>query len=140
MGNNTSNFFENSLKFTNENFILSLEDIIKSRIRTFNIFVLKFQVDNSLNIEFIDADGQKTERNNWYKAFQGVSYLLFNVLLSGFNQTMYGEHSVARTEDSMALFQNTAKSPIFRQNLIFLIFNKADLFERKLFDYPEKYP
>lgn len=53
---------------------------------------------------------------------------------------MYGEHSVARTEDLMALFQNTAKSPIFRQNLIFLIFNKADLFERKLFDYPEKYP
>lgn len=124
--------------FQSQNYQLSDDDILKARIRTVGIANLQFKV-NQINVNLVDVGGQKTERKNWENCFKNVSYLLFVVSLSDFDQIMFEDGKTSRSLDAQQLFGNMANNSIFMNKNVFLVLNKLDVFEKKLRDYPEKF-
>ena len=139
LGDNASFFLDSTKRIAKEKYVPTDEDILKSRIRTSGISSLQFKINNSIKTELVDVGGQKCERSKWQRCFQGVDYLIFVVSLSDFNQSMFEDETMKRTQDSIQLFQNTANSPVFAQKPIFLVLNKTDVFEKKLKEFPEQF-
>jgi len=124
-------YFDNVMRFIDEDFELTEEDYVMSRIMTtgiisteINIFPLKFTV--------IDVGGQRNERRKWLHCFDNVNALLYIVNLSGYNTVLYEDNSVNRMQECFNLFKQTANNEIFKNTPIFLLFNKKDLFEEKI--------
>ena len=128
-----------SWRIASNGYLPTDEDLLKSRIRTSGISSLQFKINNQIKTELVDVGGQKCERSKWQKCFQGVDYLIFVVSLSDFDQFMFEDDTMKRTQDSITLFQNTANSPVFAQKPIFLVLNKTDVFEKKLKEFPDQF-
>lgn len=139
LGDNASFFLDNSKRIASNGYLPTDEDLLKSRIRTSGISSLQFKINNQIKTELVDVGGQKCERSKWQKCFQGVDYLIFVVSLSDFDQFMFEDDTMKRTQDSITLFQNTANSPVFAQKPIFLVLNKTDVFEKKLKEFPDQF-
>jgi GTPase SAR1 family protein len=138
LGDNAGFFLDNVGRIANPSYVPTEEDILKSRIRTTGIASLNFLIDN-VKAELVDVGGQKSERARWQRCFQNVTFLMFVVSLSDFDQCMFEDEAVPRTKDSMDLFASIANSQIFAEKQIFLVLNKADLFKKKLAATPEKF-
>ncbi|OHS93185.1 Guanine nucleotide-binding protein alpha-1 subunit [Tritrichomonas foetus] len=139
LGDNAAFFLDNVERLASPNYLPTNEDLLKSRIRTTGISSLQFLINNKIKTELVDVGGQKCERAKWARCFQGVDYLLFVVSLSDFDQFMFEDDSIRRTQDSIDLFASIANSAIFGNKPIFLILNKKDVFEKKLKAHPEQF-
>lgn len=138
-GDNASFFLDSAKRIAKDGYEPTDEDILKSRIRTSGISSLQFKINNNIKTELFDVGGQKCERSKWQRCFEGVDYLIFVVSLSDFDQSMFEDETMKRTQDSIQLFQNTANSPVFAQKPIFLVLNKTDVFEKKLKEFPDQF-
>ena len=98
---------------------------------------------NGLKTSIFDVGGQKSERSKWNSLFSNVSYLMFIVSLSDFDQVLFEDNSISRTQDSLELFQTIVTKALPNTPTI-LVFNKTDIFEKKISLYPnafmEAYP
>jgi GTPase SAR1 family protein len=138
LGDNAGFFLDNVARIAKESYSPTDEDILKSRIRTTGIASLNFLIDD-VKTELVDVGGQKSERARWQRCFQNVTFLMFVVSLSDFDQCMFEDEGIPRTKDSMDLFGSIANSAIFESKQIFLVLNKVDIFKRKLAATPEKF-
>lgn len=138
LGENSYYFLDNVARIAAADFVPDDSDILKSRIRTVGISQLQFKI-KEIKTLLVDVGGQKNERRNWQRCFQNVSYLLFVVSLSDFDQLMFEDGQTKRTDDSMTLFGQIANSNIFRTKPIFLVLNKLDIFDKKLKSSPEAF-
>jgi GTPase SAR1 family protein len=138
LGDNAAFFLDNVGRIAAEGYTPTDEDILKSRIRTTGIAALNFLIDD-VKTELVDVGGQKSERARWQRCFQNVSFLMFVVSLSDFDQCMFEDEAVPRTKDSMDLFGSIANSAVFETKPIFLVLNKVDIFKKKLAAIPEKF-
>jgi GTPase SAR1 family protein len=138
LGDNAAFFLDNVARIAAPNYVPTDEDILKSRIRTTGIASLNFLIDQ-VKTELVDVGGQKSERARWQRCFQNVSFLMFVVSLSDFDQCMFEDEAVPRTKDSMDLFGSIANSAIFESKQIFLVLNKVDIFKKKLAATPDKF-
>lgn len=131
LGENANYFFDNVVRISSSDYSPSDDDILKARIRTTGIAPLQFKI-KEIKTLLVDVGGQKTERRNWERCFVNVSYLLFVVSLSDFDQLMFEDGKTRRTEDALLLFSSMANGSFFAQTPIFLVLNKLDIFEKKL--------
>jgi len=138
IGDNASYFLDKVTQIAEPDYLPSDEDLLKSRIRTTGIANLDFLI-NDLKTKLFDVGGQKGERARWQRCFKGVDFLLFVVSLSDFDQCMFEDESIRRTDDSKELFGQIANNQIFEDKPIFLILNKVDIFKKKLAANPEKF-
>ncbi|KAG4098294.1 guanine nucleotide binding protein, alpha subunit [Neocallimastix lanati (nom. inval.)] len=124
-------YFDNVMRFVDEDFELTEEDYVMSRIMTTGIISTEINVP-PLKFTVIDVGGQRNERRKWLHCFDNVSALLFIVNLNGYNSVLYEDNSVNRMQECFNLFKQTANNEIFKDTPIFLLFNKKDLFEEKI--------
>jgi len=124
-------YFDNVLRFIDDDFELTEEDYVMSRIMTTGIISTEI---NSPPLKFtvIDVGGQRNERRKWLHCFDNVNALLYIVNLNGYNSVLYEDNSVNRMQECFNLFKQTANNEIFKNTPIFLLFNKKDLFEEKI--------
>ena len=140
IGENADYFLDNVIRIADPNYLPSDEDILKARIRTVGISNLCFEVGTSKEKTIIvDVGGQKTERKNWKNCFQNVTYVMFVVSLSDFDQKMFEDENTTRTADSIELFKNISSTPAFEKVPFFLIFNKYDIFQKKIRKNPQAF-
>lgn len=143
LGENSSFFFDKVIEISGDDYSPSNEDILKARIRTVGISNLFFKIQDIKTI-LVDVGGQLNERRNWVKTYQNVSYLMFVVSLSDFDQKMFENGTSMRTEDAIELFCGLINSSYFVNKPVYLILNKIDIFEVKLKENPnaflESYP
>lgn len=137
IGDNADFFIESVERIASPSYVPSDEDLLKSRIKTTGKSDLDVMF-NDIRVKMVDIGGQLSERKNWDKFYKGVEYLIFVIPLSDFNQQMYEESSMLRTNDTRELFEKTANE-IFGSTPIFLVFNKLDMFERKLREFPDMF-
>ena len=137
IGDNADFFIENVQRIAEPSYQPSDEDLLKSRIKTTGKSDLDVMF-NDIKVKLVDIGGQLCERSKWASFSEGVGYLIFVVPLSDFNQPMYEDDSILRTNDTKDLFKATANRK-FENIPIFLVFNKLDMFEKKLHEYPEKF-
>ncbi|EAY10111.1 G-protein alpha subunit, putative [Trichomonas vaginalis G3] len=138
IGENADYFLDNVKRIADPSYTPTNDDILKARIRTVGISNLTFDV-KGIPTNLVDVGGQRNERKNWSKCFQNVTYVMFVVSLSDFDQTLFEDESTTRTADSIELFKNIASTPIFESTPFFLVLNKFDLFQKKIKKSPEAF-
>ena len=112
-------------------YVPSVEDVLKCRVRTTGILEETFDVDGAA-FSVVDVGGQKNERRKWIHAFEGVSAIIFVVGVSEYDQVMFEDDKTNRLVDSLRLFEEMANHPLFANASLVLFFNKRDLFAEKI--------
>lgn len=135
MFNPSFSFFDNINRISKPDYLPSNEDILRARIKTTGISETLFK-SGLINIRMVDIGGQRPERKNWIKTFEGVTTIIFCVSLSEYDQFLIEESTVNRLLESFQLFQSIVTSRWFTKTSIVLFLNKKDIFLRKISKIP----
>jgi len=92
--------------------------------------------DGLFTYQIVDVGGQRSERKKWIHCFDNVRCIIFLEGLSGYNQVLFEDTSSNRMKESMELFREVVKNPLFKNTPIFVFLNKKDLFEDMIKKYP----
>jgi len=128
-------FFDNVHRFKSEDFIPSVADVLRVRVRSTGIEEAEFVFDGMV-FKVVDVGGQRSERRKWIHCFSSVTSVLFCASLSGYCQNLREKSDVKRMEEALELFCEVSNSDYFQYSSIILFLNKKDLFARKLKEVP----
>lgn len=124
-------FFKNVDRISGEDFICTLDDILKSRVRTSGIVEEKYIIDE-VPFEMFDVGGQRNERKKWIHCFAEVTAIIFVAALSEYDQVLYEDMSQNRMVEAVELFDEICNLEWFTETSMLLFLNKKDLFEMKI--------
>mmetsp|Transcript_19173 Transcript_19173/g.47011 ORF Transcript_19173/g.47011 Transcript_19173/m.47011 type:complete len:306 (-) Transcript_19173:278-1195(-) len=134
-------YMENIVRFAQEDFVPTEEDILRARIRTTGITVCDFlsryvRVDAEeppfLTIKVVDVGGQRNERKKWIHCFDDVKCVLFLASLAEYSQVLFEDQTRNRLQESLDLFRSTVKLKMFKDTPFVLFLNKKDIFEQMI--------
>jgi len=128
---NTQYFVENLKRVTQEGYMPTEEDILRSRAATTGIIETVFTLQGQKFI-LVDVGGQRSERKKWIHCFENVTAVLFCIAISAFDQTLYEDNITNRMHESLKLFQEICTSKWFSSTSLVLFLNKSDIFKFKL--------
>eukprot|EP01130_Rhizamoeba_saxonica_P018764 TRINITY_DN9518_c0_g1_i1.p1 TRINITY_DN9518_c0_g1~~TRINITY_DN9518_c0_g1_i1.p1 ORF type:complete len:365 (+),score=73.63 TRINITY_DN9518_c0_g1_i1:47-1141(+) len=130
-------FFDNCSRFSELNFVPSLDDILKARIKTSGINETKFEVDGC-KFNLVDVGGQRSERRKWLTRFSSqVTAVLYLVASDEFDRVLEEDHTKNRFDESLMLFSEVTSSQWFNQTPFILFLNKIDMLETKIAKHPD---
>eukprot|EP00611_Tribonema_gayanum_P021595 TRINITY_DN4184_c0_g1_i2.p1 TRINITY_DN4184_c0_g1~~TRINITY_DN4184_c0_g1_i2.p1 ORF type:complete len:357 (-),score=139.00 TRINITY_DN4184_c0_g1_i2:304-1374(-) len=124
-------YFEEALRLAEPDYEPTDEDMIMTRVRTTGIVVTDFE-EKPYSYSLVDVGGQRSERRKWIHCFDDVKAIIFLEGLSGYHQVLFEDTSVNRMHESLQLFEEIVKNPIFVNTPIFVFLNKKDLFEQMI--------
>jgi len=128
----STSFFLDALdRITTSDYKPTVDDILRSRIKTTGILETAFQIDGR-DFSLVDVGGQRSERRKWLHCFQDVTAIIFCISMSEYDQMLHEDHSVRRTEESLRLFEEICNSKWFGETDVILFMNKYDLFQEKI--------
>ncbi|CAD7014330.1 G protein alpha q subunit-like [Ceratitis capitata] len=134
-------FLDNLDCFTQNDYVPSDDDILRSRVVTTGIVEHVFDTQRNrtkrnstrrLMLRVIDVGGQRSERRKWLQCFDDVTALIFLTSLSEYDQTLSEAKGLNRMEESRNLFRFILSSSYFERTPIILFLNKLDLLEEKI--------
>eukprot|EP00618_Florenciella_parvula_P032277 CAMPEP_0119464418 /NCGR_PEP_ID=MMETSP1344-20130328/25_1 /TAXON_ID=236787 /ORGANISM="Florenciella parvula, Strain CCMP2471" /LENGTH=352 /DNA_ID=CAMNT_0007496627 /DNA_START=332 /DNA_END=1390 /DNA_ORIENTATION=+ len=128
-------YFDNMERFADDDFDPTEEDMIMTRVRTTGIVCSELS-DPPMRFTVVDVGGQRSERRKWIHCFDDVKAVIFLEGLAGYHQVLFEDQSQNRMHESLALFREVVKNPIFKDTPIFLALNKKDLFEEMIVKTP----
>jgi len=126
-----SYFFDKIDTIAEEDYIPSIDDILKSRSKTTGIIEVRFQLDGS-NFLVVDVAGQRSERRKWLHCFEEITAILFFVGISEYDQVLVEDSNMNRMHEAVNLFSEICNSRWFGKVDIILFLNKDDLFRDKI--------
>jgi len=115
-------------RIADNSFMPNEEDMIMARIRTTGIVVSEV-VEKPYRFQIVDVGGQRSERRKWIHCFDDVKAIIYLASLSGYNQVLFEDSSENIMRESLKLFEEVVKNPLFKNTPIFVFLNKKDLFE-----------
>jgi len=144
-------YFANLDRIKQSDYKPSLEDVVRSRVKTTGIVEMTFALE-SRTVTLIDVGGQRNgkfnwphllihchlhwnptiERKKWIHCFEGVTAIIFVTSLSEYDQRCYEDDSTNRMQESLLLFDEICNSRWFMDTSIILFLNKIDLFQQKI--------
>jgi len=128
-------FFENIARINKNDYLPTVDDVLRSRIRSTGIEEAVFNFED-ISFRMVDVGGQRSERRKWIHCFEGSTAIVFCVALSEYDQKLREEDSINRMEESLMLFEEVCNSKYFRQTSIILFLNKVDIFKEKILRVP----
>jgi len=129
-------FFDNVGRFLAPDYIPSVDDVLRVRVRSTGIEEAEFVFDKMI-FKVVDVGGQRSERRKWIHCFSCVTSVLFCASLIGYCQRLR-ECNVSRMDEAVALFAEVSSSEYFHKSSIILFLNKMDLFREKIKTHPMK--
>jgi len=127
----TPYYLQHALRFAEDDYTPTEDDIIMARVRTTGIVVTEFD-EPPIHYRVVDVAGQRGERKKWIHCFDDSKAVIFLVNLAGYNQRMFEDPEKNQMIDSLELFASIANNPMFKETPLFLFFNKKDLFEEMI--------
>jgi len=124
-------YFDNIDRIADANYKPTVDDILRSRVKTTGIVETAFKLQGH-DFRLVDVGGQRSERRKWLHCFQDVTAIIFCVSMSEYDQMLYEDSTVRRTDESMKLFEEICNSKWFGEVDIILFLNKYDLFREKI--------
>mmetsp|Transcript_22248 Transcript_22248/g.33920 ORF Transcript_22248/g.33920 Transcript_22248/m.33920 type:complete len:447 (+) Transcript_22248:1057-2397(+) len=106
-------------------------DVLISRVRTTQVTVERYQVDD-VQLEVYDVGGQRAERRKWVNCFDNVDAIIFVAALSEYDQTLAEAQRHNRMIEALTLFDSVVKNAHFADTSIMLFLNKKDIFAEKI--------
>jgi len=124
-------YFDDIDRISAVNYVPTVEDILRTRVRTSGIVEEHFQIEDT-DFLMIDVGGQRNERKKWIHQFDHVNAIIFVAALSEFDQYLFEDNSSNRMIDAIDLFDKICNNEYFLEIPILLFLNKRDLFEEKI--------
>jgi len=131
MNDTASYFFDNLKKFMQPDYIPTIDDILRVRVRTTGIEEADFKLKGTL-FKFIDVGGQRSERRKWIHCFDNVTAVLFCASLIGYDQVLREDGKTNTMKEALNLFDAVINNDLFHTSSIILFLNKTDLFKEKI--------
>jgi hypothetical protein len=131
----TSYYLQEVERLASEDCEATDDDMIMTRVRTTGIVVTQI-LEPPYVYQIVDVGGQRSERRKWIHCFDTVKAIIFLEGLAGYNQVLFEDNSMNRMKESMNLFVDVIKNPIFANTPIFVFLNKKDLFETMIQTQP----
>lgn len=125
-------YFSSIDRIAARGYIPTIEDILRSRVKSTGITEATFAMAGNLSCKMFDVGGQRSERKKWIHCFEHVNLVFFIVSISEFNQVLYEDGATNRMEEAQTLFESVSNSRWFANSSILLFLNKIDLLEEKL--------
>jgi GTPase SAR1 family protein len=124
-------FFSNVDRYMAKDYVPSLSDVLRARVRTTGIDEALFKIED-FSFRLVDVGGQRSERRKWIHCFDSVTAVIFCVALSEYDQTLREDMTQNRMKESLMLFDEVCNSVYFRKTPVILFLNKDDLFKEKI--------
>lgn len=121
--------------FIREDYVPTMEDILRGRVRTTGIVETNFSIDGH-SFRVTDVGGQRNERRKWIHCFEGVTAVIFVAAISEYDQQLFEDAKRNRMRESLDLFSEICNSRWFQNTSMILFLNKRDLFQEKLQQVP----
>uniref|UniRef100_A0A2I3HWE2 Guanine nucleotide-binding protein subunit alpha n=1 Tax=Nomascus leucogenys TaxID=61853 RepID=A0A2I3HWE2_NOMLE len=107
------------------------QDVLRVRVPTTGIIEYPFHLQ-SVIFRMVDVGGQRSERRKWIHCFENVTFIMFLVALSEYDQVLVESDNENRMEESKALFRTIITYPWFQNSSVILFLNEKDLPEEKI--------
>ncbi|XP_055286142.1 guanine nucleotide-binding protein subunit alpha-15 isoform X1 [Moschus berezovskii] len=124
-------YLSNLDRITEEGYIPTAQDVLRSRMPTTGINEYCFSVQKT-NLRIVDVGGQKSERKKWIHCFENVIALIYLASLSEYDQCLEENNQENRMKESLALFGTILELPWFKSTSVILFLNKTDILEEKI--------
>merc|ERR1712087_680196 len=124
-------FFDRMDAMIAEGYILTQQDVLRSRVRTTGIVETSFEIDGN-QFKMFDVGGQRNERKKWIHCFEDVSCVVFVAAISEYDQTLFEDDTTNRVVEALNLFDEICNSRWFGSTSVILFLNKRDLFMEKI--------
>ncbi|XP_032321893.1 guanine nucleotide-binding protein subunit alpha-15 isoform X3 [Camelus ferus] len=124
-------YLSNLERITEEGYIPTAQDVLRSRMPTTGINEYCFSVQKT-NLRIVDVGGQKSERKKWIHCFENVIALIYLASLSEYDQCLEENNQENRMKESLALFGTILELPWFKSTSVILFLNKTDILEEKI--------
>jgi GTPase SAR1 family protein len=124
-------FFSQLDTLASPDFLPTLQDVMRVRVRTTGIVEMDFIIDNN-KFKMFDVGGQRNERKKWIHCFENVTAVLFIGVLSEYDLTLFEDGTMNRMEETLNIFDEICNSQWFCKTSIILFLNKRDVFEEKI--------
>lgn len=124
-------YFNDVTRLAAEGFEPTVDDALRSRVRTTGIVQSDFMI-KSMDFAMFDVGGQRNERRKWIHCFDNVDAVVFVAALSEFDQVLFEDETQNRLDEALDLFAQIVNSKWFKESSLILFLNKKDLFEKKL--------
>ncbi|KAJ1505803.1 hypothetical protein HMI54_015488 [Coelomomyces lativittatus] len=124
-------YMDNVERFVQQDFEPNEEDMVMARVMTTGILQTQIPLP-PFKLTLVDVGGQRTERRKWIHCFDNVSGIIFLCNLAGYNTVLFEDPTENRMVDALTLFHQVIKNPVFSNTPCYLVFNKKDLFEKKI--------
>lgn len=135
MPDNMSYFFPRAREIFDLDFSPSMEDVIRTRVRTTGMIDHAYSCDDTM-FKIIDVGGQKSERVKWQKHFDDVAALLFCVALNHYNEVLFELETQNAMHEAIDVFTTNVNHEAFLTSQIIIFFNKEDLFLEVIKEFP----
>ena len=126
-----SYFIDEIHRISSPGYLPTDNDILRARSRTTGMSETKFSL-GGLNFHLIDLGGACTERRKWIHQFDNMTSIIFVVAMSDYNRVLYPDDGQHVLTETLALFDSVVNSRWFQRSSFVLLFNKIDLFRKKL--------
>ncbi|MES1912152.1 MAG: hypothetical protein MHM6MM_004476 [Cercozoa sp. M6MM] len=128
-------YFENMHRIVQPDFVPTVQDVLRTRVRTTGIVETQFNVNNNDFVMF-DVGGQRNERKKWIHCFENCTAVIFVAAISEYDQVLFEDERTNRIWEALQLFNEISNSRWFRNTTVILFLNKRDLFEDKIKKVP----
>jgi len=129
--------FENVERFSRNDFVPNIEDMLRVKIKTTGVKETEFTVNKS-DFVMIDVGGQRREREKWLPFFHDATAIIWLVALNEFDMFLEEdeEQKINRLEESLTLFSRVSRDKFLKEVPFIVFLNKADLFTEKIKTQP----
>jgi GTPase SAR1 family protein len=128
-------FFARIDEIVDPDFCPTLQDVLRSRVRTTGIVEHELEIEHN-RFKIFDVGGQRNERKKWIHCFSEVTAVIFVAAISEYDMVLFEDENTNRMTEALDLFSEICNSPWFTKTSIILFLNKADLFAEKLQKVP----
>jgi len=132
----TEYLFTHAVRISAENYKPTDEDVLFARAKTTGIETVEVDVSNDLKIQMYDIGGQRSERKKWPKIFNKIGTVIFMCALNEYDMVLEEANKKNRLHESLKIWEKLTKSQHFYEASFVLLFNKCDIFEKKIQNKP----
>ncbi|XP_045606081.1 guanine nucleotide-binding protein G(q) subunit alpha isoform X1 [Procambarus clarkii] len=129
---NAEHFISHADRILNENYIPTVEDILRMRYPTRGSVTSTYDLGD-IRMTMHDIGGQRPERSEWVNQLHDPTAILFLASLSEYDQRVEeAPEDKNRVEESLDIFEDLLDYPPFKATPVILLLNKSDIFHRKI--------
>lgn len=128
----TEFLFNNAVRIADPEYKPTDDDTCWARAKTTGIEKVTIDIAKTLRCIVYDIGGQRSERKKWPKIFNNIGVVIYMAALNEYDMVLEEDEKKNRLHESLKIWEKLTKSPHFETAQFILLFNKCDIFEKKI--------